>query len=242
MPAHYCSPRALEFLHESLPRLSTADGLFDCAVAVAMHSFSDCRPESIRERVAGLAERASYGARDPLAVLSRLHAEFFDGDDPWIGDDCLSRHPTAAMAPFVLRFRRGLPVTMCLLFHCVASRLGLQTEGVALRGHFLVRVRNADGPKRDQTNLLDPYRGGLLVKPSEAIAYARGRLIAEGRREYRLPISLRTVTHIQWLIRLVDDLQELLRRGFYRDDWRAMEELRQVIVRQERFDRRTGVA
>ncbi len=58
--------------------------------------------------------------------------------------------------------RRGLPVTLGLVYIEVARRCGLQVQGVDFPGHFLLRIDTAEGPLA-----LDPFSEGRVVLPSE---------------------------------------------------------------------------
>jgi regulator of sirC expression with transglutaminase-like and TPR domain len=55
----------------------------------------------------------------------------------------------------VLERRTGIPITLSIVYLEVGRRLGLQLQGVAFPGHFLVKLRL----KRGQL-LLDPFIGG----------------------------------------------------------------------------------
>ena len=95
------------------------------------------------------------------------HALF---DREQFGGDCrIITHPSAGLLPFVLAYRRGLPVVLCLVYYVLARRLGLRCRGVSLPGHFLVRVGNGRGM------LIDPFSGGQSVTAEEAVAQCRER-------------------------------------------------------------------
>jgi regulator of sirC expression with transglutaminase-like and TPR domain len=54
--------------------------------------------------------------------------------------------------------RTGIPITLSTVYMEVARRAGLEVEGVALPGHFVVRVHT---PARSL--LVDPFHGGTLL-------------------------------------------------------------------------------
>jgi regulator of sirC expression with transglutaminase-like and TPR domain len=42
--------------------------------------------------------------------------------------------------PDVLRTRRGIPITLALLYIELAAQVGLQAAGISFPGHFLVKL------------------------------------------------------------------------------------------------------
>src|SRR5688500_13198539 len=59
--------------------------------------------------------------------------------------------------------KRGLPITLSLIYKTVAERLGLRAYGIGLPGHFLVGVE-ADGGQM----LVDAFAGCRTLSPDEA--------------------------------------------------------------------------
>jgi len=55
----------------------------------------------------------------------------------------------------VIDRRRGIPITLSVLYMEIGRRIGLPLEGVSFPGHFLVRL-----PMRGGTLVLDPFSGG----------------------------------------------------------------------------------
>jgi len=64
------------------------------------------------------------------------------------------------MLPAVLERRRGLPITLSVLYVGVARRAGIPLRGVGLPGHFVVGhfVAPGAGPE-----LLDPFHAGVRI-------------------------------------------------------------------------------
>jgi regulator of sirC expression with transglutaminase-like and TPR domain len=58
----------------------------------------------------------------------------------------------------VIDRKRGIPITLSVLYMEVAQRTGLRLEGVGFPGHFLVKVAVEGGDI-----VLDPYNGGEIV-------------------------------------------------------------------------------
>lgn len=57
----------------------------------------------------------------------------------------------------VIARKTGIPITLCILYHAVAARLGLDLSGVNLPAHFMLKH---EGPRG--TLFIDPFHGDLL--------------------------------------------------------------------------------
>jgi hypothetical protein len=67
-------------------------------------------------------------------------------------------HPRNGYLPWAMEFRRGLPITLTLIYMLVGLRLKIPVEGIAAPGHFLARL---DGI------VFDPYRRGRILSEGE---------------------------------------------------------------------------
>lgn len=66
----------------------------------------------------------------------------------------------------VLQTRRGIPITLCIIYHEVAKRLGIQCEPVSFPQHFLLRWR--EHPHReaaDSYTFIDAFNNGASHQP-----------------------------------------------------------------------------
>lgn len=61
----------------------------------------------------------------------------------------------------VLARRRGIPVTLSIVYAAVGRRMGLAVELIGFPGHFLARVGGDEGV------LIDPFFGGRIVGEAE---------------------------------------------------------------------------
>jgi regulator of sirC expression with transglutaminase-like and TPR domain len=134
--------------------------LFEAAIACALHETPDrdpgparaCADEAV-ERLKGRLTRES-----PEEAL----AETMCGDMRLTGDLMTYEDPANTDLIELWERRRGLPVTLGLVYIEVARRAGLQVQGVDFPGHFLLRIETAEGPLA-----LDPFSEGRVVLPSE---------------------------------------------------------------------------
>lgn len=188
---------------------------------------------ALAEGVAARAADAAGGHRDvPLAIRTAALAETIAGEHGYRGDELTYDDLQNANLMRVVDRRRGLPVALGILYIATARRVGWPATGLALPGHFLIRLDR--GPERA---ILDPFAGGtvrdtadlrLLLKsvagPDAELGprhYAacpdrdvllrlenniKLRLLRAGRHEEALDV-------IRRMLWLAPDLPELLREG-----------------------------
>ncbi len=114
------------------------------------------------------------------------------------GDRETFEDPENALLPRVLARRRGLPITLSILWIDVARRLGFEAFGVGLPGHFITGVQLDLGAL-----YFDPFQGGLPVGEEQAARLVRR---ATGGRTVFAPEMLEPCSHRAILARLVRNL------------------------------------
>ena len=92
-----------------------------------------------------------------LQKLARLRSFLFD-DLGFRGNHSDYYNPSNSLLHRVIEGRRGIPLTLSIIFMELGWRVGIPLEGVGFPGHFLVRLT---GEPRDL--LLDPFRRGMSV-------------------------------------------------------------------------------
>ena len=102
--------------------------------------------------------------RDKCRVLNRVlfHEHGFRGNTEHYAD------PLNSFLDQVLIRRKGIPLSLSLVYLLVAERIGLPLEPVGLPGHFLVGCFAEAEPF-----YLDPFNAGRLLSASEAVAMVR---------------------------------------------------------------------
>lgn len=118
----------------------------------------------------------------------------------------------------VIDRRRGIPLTLSVLYMEIGGRIGLRLEGVSFPGHFLVRL-----PMRGGTLVLDPFAGGAPQSGDELRerlkrviprgATGEWRDAARGVAVSQLPLEtfLEPATKRQILARLLRNLKAVYR-------------------------------
>ncbi|HVC08527.1 MAG TPA: transglutaminase family protein, partial [Elusimicrobiota bacterium] len=95
----------------------------------------------------------------------------------------------------VIETRRGIPLSLSVLYLLVAKRVGLPVFGAGLPGHFMLGLRGAFGLR-----LLDVFGGGRLLDVGEA-----QRLLLRNGYELK-PQHLEPATARDMLLRMLRNL------------------------------------
>jgi regulator of sirC expression with transglutaminase-like and TPR domain len=124
------------------------------ALLTACQAALDRHAAAIR---AAVAERRPRGPGETAALLAAV----LGGRERFHGRQSDYLRLESSLLPEVLRRRRGLPITLSLVWSAVAARAGLTVHGIALPGHFIVAVGDPGGG--DEYVLADPFHGGRLL-------------------------------------------------------------------------------
>jgi regulator of sirC expression with transglutaminase-like and TPR domain len=213
-----CRPEAFHLFAEQMPRVESTGGLVAAAVAISMHELEGVDLAAVRQRIDRLAARVRARVRSDnvQALLAHLHDVLFD-EGGFTGNVDDYYNSLNSYIPAVLETRRGIPITLTLLYKAVAEPLGLEVEGINAPGHFMGRVKSDDG-----SMLVDPFSEGRLL--SQEDAFQRIEEII-GREVPRTPRLLPRATHRQWLARILANLRPIFARAKRHDDVAAMTEL-----------------
>ncbi len=103
-------------------------------------------------------------ARERCRVINRVlfHDEGFRGNREHYTD------PFNSLLPQVLERRKGLPITLCIIYLLVAQRIGLELEPVGLPGHFVVGCYQENEPF-----FIDAFEQGAFRTSEEIFALLR---------------------------------------------------------------------
>ena len=128
----------------------------------------------------------------------------------------------------VLKTRRGIPITLALVYIELACQIGLKASGVSFPGHFLIKLRMPAGNRLGDV-VLDPFTGQSLSR--EALdgmlqPYRRQRGLL-GDFETPLGLFLQTTSPREVLARMLRNLKEIHRSA---QDWPRLLAVQQRLV------------
>jgi regulator of sirC expression with transglutaminase-like and TPR domain len=213
-----CSPGAFELLAKVAGSIDSPDAMMNGAVAIAMHQMDDLDAAAVDAQLQSYADtvRSRVRGRQPQALLAHLHSVLFD-EEGFRGNTDDYYNPANSYVPSVLQTKRGLPITLSLIYKVVADRLGLQTWGVGLPGHFLVAVEAVDALVAREKNgtglggdaagappmLVDAFAGGRILTADEAHDRLQEMFGAEAEWSEEM---LRPASNRHWLTRMLQNL------------------------------------
>jgi len=133
--------------------------LLEAAASIALIDEPELDVESVLEEVERMVDRVRsrmISSADDLTRLAVLNHVFYK--DMGFGLNANDYYaPRNSFVNEVLRTRRGIPVSLSVIWLEMAQELGLRAHGIAFPGHFLVKVALDSG-----LVVLDPATGESL--------------------------------------------------------------------------------
>ena len=200
--------------------------LVEAAICVAQDEQPELDAQAVLGEIDRLAARLKARLPSDAPALRRLRAlnQFFFVELGFAGNVNNYYDRRNSYLHEVLASRRGIPITLALLFIELASQLGLQADGVSFPGHFLVKLRMPQGEV-----VIDPVSGRSLSRDEldERLAPYRARHGLEGDFEAPLGLFLQTAPPRDVLARLLFNLKEIHRSA---EDWPRLLAVQQRLV------------
>jgi len=237
----FAAPTALEYF-SMLVADDASLSLLEAAAAIAQDEYPRLDTQSVLARIDALADRLKRripADAVPVQRLRWLNRYFFHelGFAGNVNDYYDARN---SYLNAVLETRRGIPITLSLLYVELATQIGLTARGVSFPGHFLVKLKMPRGEV-----VIDPFTGQSLSREEldELLVPYRKRQGLEGDFDVPLGLFLQAAPARDVLARMLRNLKEIHRSA---EDWpRLLSVLERLVVLlpgdwQERRDR--GVA
>ncbi len=214
MPLSLLAPTPLDYF-ASLVQSDEHFPLLEAAASLAQDEYPDLDVQQILGDVDQLLARLKRRLPPDAAPLARLRAlnQFFFRDLNFGGNVNDYYDPDNSYLNAVLRTRRGIPISLAVLWIELAQGLGLSARGVGFPGHFMV---TASLPKGQV--VIDPFTGQSLSREelSERLEpYKRSNGLAENF-DVPLGLYLQAATPRDIIARMLRNLKEVHRA---QDDW-----------------------
>jgi regulator of sirC expression with transglutaminase-like and TPR domain len=172
--------------------------LFEAAASIALDAYPKLDLQATLADLDRLAQRLATECRGAETETARLQRtlRFFFGTLGFEGNAQDYYAPDNSYLHRVMATRRGIPITLAVLFAELARQVGLDVQGVAFPGHFLLRVNVSQGMA-----VIDPFTGSSLdMDELERRAAPHG---------VRAAALLRPATERQILIRMLSNLRAI---------------------------------
>jgi regulator of sirC expression with transglutaminase-like and TPR domain len=210
-PMKFKVPTALEYF-SALVADDMSLSLIEAAVSIAQDEDPQLDTASVLDEIDGLAHRLKRRLPADAAPLHRLRMlnNFFFHELGFAGNvnnyyDAGNSHLNT-----VLRTRRGIPITLAVLYIEFATQVGLTARGVSFPGHFLVKLRMPEGEV-----VIDPFTGQSLSREQLdelLMPYRRSQGLV-GDFDVPLGLFLQAAPARDVLARMLRNLKEIHRSG-----------------------------
>jgi regulator of sirC expression with transglutaminase-like and TPR domain len=207
-------PTALQYF-AALVAEDRGFALLEAAIAVAQDEYPQLDPQGVLAQVDAMAERLRRRIPADAVVLQKLRFlnRYFFQDLGFAGNINDYYDPRNSYLHEVLNTRRGIPITLALLYIELATQIGLNARGVSFPGHFLVKLRAAKGEV-----VIDPLNGHSLSREEldERLAPYRRQHGLTGDFDVPLGLFLQAAAPRDVIARLLRNLKEIHRTA---EDW-----------------------
>lgn len=196
-------------MHEALRQILQAEAkrpdeeidILRMALLVARHAHAELDPAPYIDRLARWADKLANTLPEKADVSTRIarlnHFMFEELGFSAAQEDYYSSHNSYLNE--VLDRRRGIPITLALIYMVLGRRIGLELEGVSFPGHFLVKLTVMGGQV-----VLDPYNKGASLDEDDL----RLRLISQyGKAPATIQPLLYRASHREILVRMLRNLK-----------------------------------
>jgi regulator of sirC expression with transglutaminase-like and TPR domain len=202
-------PTALQYF-ASLVAEDPGFALLEAAIAVAQDEHPQLDPQGVLAQIDALADRLKRRIPADAAVLQKLRFlnRYFFQDLGFAGNVNNYYDPRNSYLHEVLNTRRGIPITLALLYTELATQIGLSARGISFPGHFLVKLRATKGEV-----VIDPLSGKSLSREDleeRLVPYRRERGLT-GEFEVPLGLFLQAAAPRDVIARLLRNLKEIHR-------------------------------
>ena len=228
MQLSYDTPTPLQYF-ATLVQSDAQFPLLEAVASLAQDEYPELDVQQVLGDVDQLLARVQRRLPADAAALHRLRVlnQFFFVDLGFGGNVNDFYDPDNSYLHAVLRTRRGIPISLAVLWIELAQGLRLDARGVGFPGHFMVKVHMPKGQV-----VLDPFTGHTLSREqlAERLEPYRRRSAEDEDAEVPLGLYLQTASPREILARMLRNLKEIHRA---QEDWgRLVPVLDRLIVLQ----------
>ncbi len=222
----FSAPTPLEYF-ATLVAEDESLSLVEAAVAIAQDEDPQLDTQAVLSKIDSLVDRlkrrvpADAGLRQRLRTLNH----FFFQELGFAGNVNNYYDPGNSLLSTVLETRRGIPITLAVLYIELATQIGLTARGVSFPGHFLVKLKLSEGEM-----VIDPFSGHSLSREQldELLTPYRRSQGLTGDFDVPLGLFLQAATPRDVLARMLRNLKEIHRAAA---DWpRQLAVLNRLVI------------
>lgn len=222
------SPTPLEYF-TTLVADDRAFPLLEAAASLAQDEYPKLDVQQVLSQVDQLIARLKHRIPEDAADLQRLRAiqQFFYHEMRFTGNANSADDAASSYLHAVLRTRKGIAVSLAVIWLEIAQAIGLNACGVSFPGHFMVKVKLPRGHA-----VIDPLTGKSLSfeELSQRLEpYKRGSGLIN---EFDAPLGLylQAAKPRDILARMLRNLQKIYRT---QKDWQRLSAVQNRLIALE---------
>lgn len=173
------------------------------ALAIARQEYPDLKIDDYLSRLDGLGQVVELrigDERNPYRIIAALNTVLFK-ELGFQGNRSEYYDPKNSFLNDVITRKKGIPISLSVVYMEVARRVGLSLEGIGFPGHFLVKYDDGD-----VEILIDVFDGGEIRAREDLdrmlqqlyrgqVSYQPGFVAALGKRD----ILRRMLNNLKWI-------------------------------------------
>lgn len=198
--------------------------LFEAAAAVAQHAYPSLDLMAVQDEVDTLAKRIRNRLPDSAPPIRRLQLlnHFFFQEIGFAGNFNHYHDPDNSYLHRVLATRRGIPISLAVLYIEIGRQIGLNLKGISFPGHFLMKMSVDSGDI-----ILDPVNGASLSL--EELEERLAPLFERSADPSRIPVAayLQAAHPRDILARMLRNLKFIFEEN---QQWQKMLDVQQRLV------------
>ncbi len=224
-PLHFELPSALDYF-AALVADDASLPVLEAAISIAQDEHPGLDTQTVLAEIDALAARLKRRIPDDAVPLQRLRwlNRYFFHELGFAGNVNDYYDPANSYLHRVLEARRGIPITLALVYIELATQIGLKARGVSFPGHFLVKLKMPQGEV-----VIDPFTGQSLSREELdelLVPYKRSRGLT-GEFDVPLGLFLQAAAPRDVIARMLRNLKEIHRNGA---DWPRLLAVQQRLV------------
>ena len=192
--------------------------LLEAAISLAQDEYPDLDIQQVLGDIDQLLARLKRRLPSDASALQKLRLlnQFFFHDLNFGGNINDYYDPDNSYLNAVLATRRGIPITLAVLWLELAGGLGLNARGVAFPGHFMVKVNLPRGQV-----VIDPFSGQSLSREelAERLEPFRKRRSADEEFDTPIGLFLQSAPPREIIGRMLRNLKEIHKT---QEDWQRL--------------------
>lgn len=219
------APTALDYF-ASLVADDASLSLVEAAASIAQDEFPHLDTQSVLSEIDALAERLRRRIPADAVPVQKLRwlNRFFFHELGFAGNVNDYYDPANSYLHSVIETRRGIPISLAVLYIELATQVGLTARGVSFPGHFLIKLRMPEGEV-----VIDPFTGHSLSREELddlLLPFKRNRGLL-GEFDAPLGLFLQAAPARDVVARMLRNLKEIHRTA---EDWPRLLAVQQRLV------------